>query len=93
MSIFMNIQRLLFLIRFSGNFDAQVTGLGIEILDNNVDWLRQNPHDYWIGVVHLHPGNDWRLECGAYTIFNKRTEFYVKGTFPSWLRHAHSSQV
>ena len=29
--------------------DAQVTGLGIEILDNNVDWLRQNPHDYWIG--------------------------------------------
>ena len=31
-----------------GKFDAQVTGLGIEILGKNVDWLRQNPHDYWI---------------------------------------------
>ena len=43
-----------------GEFDAQVTGLGIEIMDNNVDWLRKNPLDYWIGGVHLHPGNDWR---------------------------------
>ncbi len=43
-----------------GKFDAQVTGLGIEILDNNVYWLRQSPHDYWIGEVNLHPGNDWR---------------------------------
>ena len=41
-------------------FDVQVTGLGIEIQDNNVDWLRQNPHDYWIGGFHLHPINDWR---------------------------------
>ena len=47
-----------------GKFDDQVTGLGIEILDNNVDWLRQNPHDYWIGGVHLHPGNDLEMECG-----------------------------
>ena len=91
MSIFMNIQRLLFLIRFS-EFDAQVTSLGIEILDNNVDWLRQNPHDYWIGGVHLHPGNDWRWNAERKN-FNKRTEFCVKGTFPSWLRHAPSSQV
>ena len=46
-----------------GKFDAQVTGLGIEILSKNVDWLRQNPHDYWIGGVHLHPGNGrWNAE-------------------------------
>ena len=60
MSIFLSLQRLLYLIRFSRKFDAQVTGLGIEILGKNVDCLRQNPHDYWIGGVHLHPGNDWR---------------------------------
>ena len=41
-------------------FDTQVTGLGVEILGNNVDWLRQNPHGYWIGGPHLHSGNDWR---------------------------------
>ena len=35
-----------------GKFDGQVTGLVIEKLDNNVDWLRQYPHDYWIGGVH-----------------------------------------
>ena len=54
-----------------GEFDAQVTGLGIEILDNNVDWLRQNPHDYWIVGVHLHPGNDWRWNA-------ERIQFLIK---------------
>ena len=48
-----------------------MTGLGIEILDNNVDWLRQNPHDYWIGGVHLHPGNDWRWNA-------ERIQFLIK---------------
>ena len=52
-------------------FDAQVTGLGIEILDNNVDWLRQNPHGYWIGGLHLHPGNDWRWNA-------ERIQFLIK---------------
>ena len=54
-----------------GKLDAQVTGLGIEILDNNVDWLRQNPHDYWIGGVHLHPSNDWRWNA-------ERIQFLIK---------------
>ena len=54
-----------------GEFDAQVTGLGIEILDNNVDWLKQNPHDYWIGGVHLHTGNDWRWNA-------ERIQFLIK---------------
>ena len=54
-----------------GKFDAQVTGLGIEILDNNVDWLRQYPHDYWIGGIHLHPGNDWRWNA-------ERIQFLIK---------------
>ena len=37
-----------------GEFDAQVTGLGIEIMDNNVDWLRQNPHDYsMVGPIFI----------------------------------------
>ena len=70
MFIFMNLQRLLFPDPVFRKFDAQVTGLGIEIMGKNVDWLRQNPHDYWIGGVHLHPGNDWRwnAECIQFLI-------------------------
>ena len=54
-----------------GKFDAEMTGLGIEILNNNVDWLRQNPHSYWIGGGHLHTGNDWRWNVG-------RIQFLIK---------------
>ena len=65
-----------------GKFDAQVTGLGIEILDNNVYWLRKiHMIIVLLGSIFIPVmiGNGMRSVCN----FNKRTEFYVKGTFPS----------
>ena len=56
----MNLQRLLVTDLVFRKFEAQVTGFGIEILDNNLDWLSQNPYDYLNDGVHLHPDNDWR---------------------------------
>ena len=41
-------------------FEVGLTGLGIEVLDNVVDWHAHNPRTFRIGVIHLHPGNDWR---------------------------------
>ena len=36
-------------------FEVGLTGLGIEVLDNVVDWNAHNPKTFWIGGVHLHP--------------------------------------
>jgi len=39
-------------------FEVGLAGLGIEVLDNVVDWRAHNPRTFWIGGIHLHPGND-----------------------------------
>ena len=51
-------------------FEVGLTGLGIEVLDNVVDWHAHNPRTFWIGGIHLHPGNDWRwnAERGKFII-------------------------
>ena len=51
-------------------FEVGLTGLGIEVLDNDVDWHTHNPRTFWIGGIHLHPGNDWRwnAERGKFII-------------------------
>ena len=36
-------------------FEVGLTGLGIEVLDNVVDWHAHNPRTFWIGGIHLHP--------------------------------------
>ena len=41
-------------------FEVGLTGLGIEVLDNVVDWHAHNPRTFWIGGIQLHSGNNWR---------------------------------
>jgi len=70
MSLFMNRQKLRFRIKYSGNLKFGLTGLGIEVLDNVVDWHAHNPRTFWNGGIHLHPGSDWRwnAERGKFII-------------------------
>ncbi|MBC8258451.1 MAG: hypothetical protein H8E38_05505 [SAR324 cluster bacterium] len=42
------------------NFEVALTDLGIDVLDNGVDWHAHNQRNFWIGGVHLHSANDWR---------------------------------
>ena len=44
-------------------FEVGLIGLGIEVLDNVVDWDAHNPRTFWIGGIYLHPGNDWRWKA------------------------------
>ena len=49
MSLFMNRQKLRFQIKVFRKFEVGLTGLGIEVLDNVVDWHAHNPRTFWIG--------------------------------------------
>ena len=44
-------------------FEVGLTVLRIEVLDNVVDWYAHNLRTFWIGGIHLHQGNDWRLKA------------------------------
>ena len=44
----------------SWKVEVGLTCLGIEVLDNAVNWHAHNPRTFWIGGIHLPPGNDWR---------------------------------
>jgi len=59
-----------FLDQVFRKFEVGLAGLGIEVLDNVVDWHAHNPRTSWIGGIHLHPGNDWRwnAERGKFII-------------------------
>ena len=51
-------------------FEVGLTGLGIEVLDNVVDWHAHNPRTFWIEGIQLNPSNDWRwnVERGKFII-------------------------
>ena len=44
-------------------FEVELTGLGIEVLANVVDWQTHNPRTFRIGGIHLNPDNDWRWKA------------------------------
>ena len=43
--------------------EVGLTGLGIEVLVNVVNWHAHNPRTFWIGGIHFHPSNDWRWKA------------------------------
>ena len=45
-----------FLDQVFQKFEVGLTGLGIRELDNVVDWHAHNPRTFWIGGIHLNPG-------------------------------------
>ena len=55
-------------------FEVGLTGLGIEVLYKVVGWHAHNPRTFWIGEIHLNPGNDWRwnAERGKFIINEMR---------------------
>ena len=56
-------------------FEVELTGFGIEVLDNVVDWHAHNLRTFWIGGIHLHPGNDWRWNA-------ERGKFFINELSP-----------
>jgi hypothetical protein len=39
---------------------VRLTEMGRALVAGRIDWLNQNPHDRWVGGIHIRPGPNWR---------------------------------